>query len=418
VTLGAPMELSAHNRKLITYRNERLRAVSTGIWETAGQTFLLLIAVRFYDAGATAKAAIAAGNSVGLILTLLVVSVVAARGWNPSHAAGWLSLIATGCMVWAAAMPELPVFIVCSVIALACVTMAVPLYTQIYQDNYPATERGRLFSRTTMIRIGVAVGCSYLFGAALSGDHLRRFPLLLLIYAAALAGGAYWISQCPSQPLTQAGGTHPWRAFRFVKEDRVFRLALICWMLMGFANLMMMPLRVEYLANPAYGLKLETTTVALIVGVIPNIARLVMSPVWGWVFDRMNFFALRVVLNVGFAVSILAFFTSNSMAGLVTGAVLFGISNAGGDVAWSLWVTKFAPPDRVADYMSMHTFLTGLRGLVAPFAAFYLLGVLSVATLGWMCAGLIVIASLILVREIMTGKSPDVGTELVKEGAK
>jgi hypothetical protein len=35
-----------------------------------------------------------------------------------------------------------------------------------------------------------------------------------------------------------------------------------------------------------------------------------------------------------------------------------------------------------------------------------------------MCAGLIVIASLILVREIMTGKSPDVGTELVKEGAK
>lgn len=412
------MELSAQARRDITYRNEKWRAVSTGIWETAGQTFLLLIAVRFFDAGATAKATIAAGNSLGLVLTLLTVSVVAHRGWNSSRAAAWLMLVAMGAMGWAAVMPSLSVFIVCSVVALASVTMAVPLYTQIYQDNYPSWERGRLFSRTVSIRIGVAIVCSYLLGAALSGDHIRRFPLLLLGYAAAHAGAAYWISRCPSRPLTQAGGTHPWRSFRFVKEDRVFRLTLICWMLMGFANLMMMPLRVEYLANERYGLKLETATVALLVGVIPNIARLVMSPVWGWVFDRMNFFALRAVLNVGFAVSILAFFTSNSMAGLVTGAVLFGISNAGGDVAWSLWVTKFAPPDRVADYMSMHTFLTGLRGLVAPFAAFYLLGVFTVATLGWICAALIVLASVILVREIAAGKSPDVGTELVKEATR
>ncbi len=412
------MELSDNERKLITYRNERLRAVSTGIWETAGQTFLLLIAVRFFDSGASAKAAIAAGNSLGLVFTLLTVSVVAHRGWSPSRAAARLSLLSAASMGTAAAFPIQPVFIACSVLALTCVTMAIPLHTQIYQDNYPSAERGKLFSRAVMIRIGVAIAFSWLFGEALSGEHIGRFRWLLLIYAAAHVAGAYWISRCPSQPLTQAGGTHPWRSFRFVKEDRVFRLTLICWMLMGFANLMMQPLRVEYLANPSYGLELKTATVALIVGVIPNVARLIMSPIWGWVFDRMNFFALRAALNVGFAVSILAFFTSNSMAGLVTGAVVFGISNAGGDVAWSLWVTKFAPPDRVADYMSMHTFLTGLRGLVAPFASFYLITALPVATLGWMCAGLIVIASLILVREIAAGKSPDVGTELVKEGAK
>ena len=48
---------------------------------------------------------------------------------------------------------------------------------------------------------------------------------------------------------------------------------------------------------------------------------------------------------------------------MIGGAIIFGISYGGGDVAWSLWVTKFAPPERVADYMSIHTFLTGARGI-------------------------------------------------------
>src|SRR6185369_2434387 len=87
---------------------------------------------------------------------------------------------------------------------------------------------------------------------------------------------------------------------------------------------------------------------------------------------HMNFFSLRVTLNAGFAIGILACFTSSSLSGLIAGAIIFGISNAGGDVAWSLWVTKFAPAGRVADYMSVHTFLTGVRGVAAPMFAFWL----------------------------------------------
>ncbi|MCX7916143.1 MAG: MFS transporter, partial [Verrucomicrobiae bacterium] len=125
-----------------------------------------------------------------------------------------------------------------------------------------------------------------------------------------------------------------------------------------------------------------------------------MSPVWGWVFDRVNFFALRVVLNLGFALGILTFFTSDTMTGLVTGAVLFGVAMAGGDVAWTLWVTKIAPPDRVAEYMSVHTFFTGLRGMAAPVAVFHLVMHLSVATVSAISAALIVLATLILLREV------------------
>jgi MFS family permease len=132
-------------------------------------------------------------------------------------------------------------------------------------------------------------------------------------------------------------------------------------------------------------------------------------------FDTMNFFILRITLNIGFMLGMLSFFATGSVAGLVAGAILFGISNAGADVAWSLWVTKFAPPERVADYMSVHTFFTGVRGVFAPVLGFYLVAGCAPATLGWISAGLILVGSLFLVPEIKFGKDARRGAALVEE---
>jgi hypothetical protein len=54
----------------------------------------------------------------------------------------------------------------------------------------------------------------------------------------------------------------------------------------------------------------------------------------------------------------------------------------------------------VADYMSVHTFFTGIRGVVAPMAAFQLCERFSLPTLGFASAALIVIPSLMLLPEI------------------
>lgn len=286
---------------------------------------------------------------------------------------------------------------------MACASAAVPLMTQVYQENYPAARRGHFFSRTIMIRIGVAALFSELAGQAFS-RHLDQFRILLLVFAAAFGLAAFHLRRCPSLPLHHSGSLNPFVSLRYVRQDRLFRSILVAWMLMGFANLMMLPLRVEYLAGPQYGLSLTTAEIAFLVGVVPNSARLLLSPLWGWLFDRMNFFVLRVTLNVGFALGILAFFTSNSIQGLLLGAVIHGISNAGGDVAWGLWVTKFAPHNRVADYMSVHTFFTGIRGVLAPLTAFHLVGLLPIAQLGLLSGGLIVLASLLLLQEIPLGR--------------
>jgi hypothetical protein len=411
------VDMTAQDRRQITYRYERWRAFSSGILETASGTFLLLIAVRGFAAGPIPKALVASGGSFGLLLTPLVVFSVTRLGWPAAEAAARLLWVGAASLALAAVVPVLPVYVPAAMIGAAASACVIPLLTQIYQENYSDRERGRLFSRAFMIRIAIAALFSKLAGDFLS-RHFEGFPLLLLVFALALAGGGFCLSRYPSRPLEASGGAHPLHALRYVREDRLFRQTLICWMLMGFANLMMLPLRIEYLANPAkYDSRLNLTVgmIALFTGVVPNAARLVLSPIWGWLFDRMNFFALRMTLNIGFALGTLAFFTSDSLPGLWAAAVIYGISAAGGDVAWSLWVTKFAPPERVADYMSVHTFLTGTRGVLAPVVAFAVVAHLPMATLALISAGLIVAATLLLVPEIKFGKRARPTGVLVEE---
>jgi len=381
-----------------------MRAVAQGILETAAHTFLLLIAVEWFKAGAESKALVASAGAFGLLVSPVVVSRVEQIGCRVSKAASFILAMGACSLVIMASFPTLPVFVIGSIVAMASASSSIPLMTQIYQDNYPGKQRGRRFSRTVMVKIAAAALFSEFAGQMLDAD-MGRFRWLLLMFSGAFAFSSFCVSQIPSRPLHVSGGTHPLRALRFAKTDPLFRLTLIAWMFMGFGNLMMFPMRVDYLANETYGLDLEVAKIALIVGVIPNVARLLTSAIWGWLFDHMNFFVLRALLNVGFALGIGVYFNSETMVGLTIGAVLFGVSNAGGDVAWSLWVTKFAPPERVADYMSTHTFFTGVRGALGPMIGFQLLGVVSISELAAVSIAFITISIFLLVKEIPAGRN-------------
>lgn len=394
--------LNPSSRTAATFRYESLRAVATGIVETASTTFLLLIAVRWFEAGPLAKGLIAAGSGLGYVVSPLVVSWVEALRVPVSLAASRLAFGAATALALPVVIPGQLVFVVTSAIAIAASGAMSPLMTQIYQDNYPPAMRGRFFSRTVMIRIVAASVFGGGAGYVLAAD-IRYFRVLLAAFAVALGLSGWCLRHIPSTPLHVSGGRHPLRAFAHLRNDRVFRTTLISWMFMGFANLMMLPLRIEYLASPKYALLLRPDTIAILTTVVPNVARLVMSPVWGWLFDRMNFFVMRMTLNVGFAVGILSFFTSDTTLGFTLAAITFGISVAGGDVAWNLWVTKVAPPQRVADYMSVHTFFTGVRGIGAPLVGFALAARWPMSALGWFSASLIIAGSLFLVPDARRG---------------
>ena len=397
----------------MTFRLEQFRAVSSGIIEAAASTFLLTIAVKWYEAGSVSKALLAAAGSCGLLLSPGVVWMTARSRYPTALVASRLFVVGAVGFLVAAAAPWLPLFVVGTSIGLIASSACVPLITQIYQENYPAQNRGRLLSGSFMIRIASAAIMSAVGGLALQ-DRMHLFPWLLAVFGLAMLFASACLRRCPSLPLLEDTGAHPLRGWRHVRSDPLFRQTLMSWMLMGFANLMMLPLRIEYLGNPKYGVAHDTFTLALLTGVIPHTARFVMSPIWGRLFDRMNFFVLRLMLNVGFALGILGFFTSSHRAGLILGSVFYGISNAGGDVAWSLWVTRFAPPDRVAEYMAVHTFLTGLRGVLAPAAAFYLIDRFAVGGLAVGCAMLIGIACLMLLPEVRSIRGRPVKSDVTQ----
>jgi MFS family permease len=389
----------------ITFRAERIRSIFAGALEPAFGTFLLLIAVRNFNAAPSMKAWLVAGPSLGLMLGAFVVALADRLRWPPARAIAGVSGAGALCLLGAASTSEVGFFVTAGTLAGLCTTCATPLMTQVYQDNYPSARRGRLFSRAFVIRIACATGSSYAIGQWMTSRG-QSTAAVLVFFAACAAASAFCWATVPSEPL-QVGSLqrHPLRGFECVLEDGPFRRTLISWMLMGVGNLVMLPLRIELLARPQPSGMWTAAQIALLTAVVPNVARVCTSRFWGWAFDRMDFFALRGLLNGGFALAILAFFSGDSFLWMVVGAVLYGVSGAGGDVVWSLWVTKLAPPEKVADYMAVHTLLTGIRGVLAPVMAFHAVHRFSFETIGWFCACLIVLANVVLWPEMRFGRS-------------
>ena len=144
---------------------------------------------------------------------------------------------------------------------------------------------------------------------------------------------------------------------------------------------MLLPLRVDYLVEPEYGIETTATMVTLLTVAVPSAVRLLATNFFGRVFDQLSVYTVRIVLNTLFLVYVISFFSTTSPIGLWMGAIALGLAFAGSELMWMMWVTKFAPPDRTADYMGLHTFFTGCRAVAAPLFAYLVIGPLS---LGWL----------------------------------
>ncbi|MDX6766343.1 MAG: MFS transporter [Candidatus Methylacidiphilales bacterium] len=382
-------------REQITFRLERIRAVASGVVEPLGGTFFLMIAIKFYGAGDTAQAIAATGGSAGLLLGPPVVSWVQGTGWPVNRVLAGFQLALAFFLLLAAWVPWLPVYVAAGLVTLTLLTAAVPLATEFYQQNYPPERRGTLFSISSTIRLGFAAVVTWAAGEWMVRDP-ANFRALFTLMAAAAAISGWLLARSPGDPLDRSSGSHPFRALSHLGRDKAFRWLIVIWMFMGFGNLMMTPLRVKFLVEPHFGFAYSEAQAAFLIGVVPSVVIFCLTWWWGKLFDRINFFVLRAFLNITFLLSNLFFFLVGHYWGFLVGMLLLGVSFAGGNVAWSLWVTKIARPEHVADYMSVHTFMTGLRGVVAPMLAVYLASVLPMP---WIVAlsSLLILVSLALI---------------------
>ncbi len=399
---GAPDAQSLVQR---TQRVDLARSIPLGVLIPLETSVLLTIMVKHFDGGPLAKGLVAAASGFGLLVSPLLTSVARRLGWRVQRLSAVVGILGSLGFALAATGPMFA-FVAGSIIGVASRGSVIPLITVTYQRNFSRHDRGRRVGRGLAVKVAVSAVAAVAMGSLLKGN-LGTWRTVVAAGVLASLAGAVCDAMMPSAPLERVAGVRnrPWPHFHLLTIDRRLRLTLGAWMLMGFGNLMLLPLRVEYLAQPKYGVNADAAKIIALTVAVPAVVRLALLPFFGSLFDRLSFFSARIVVNLLFALYVAAFFTGTSDTGLIIGAITLGVANAGGDLMWSLWVTKFAPADRVADYMSLHTFFTGVRATLAPLLAFAVIGYLPLSTVAWLAAALMVASSLVLLPEARAERS-------------
>jgi len=392
---GALSDAEARGQRM--FRSDLVRGGARGVMEACWQTFALLVLIRVFGADEAVKRHIPAALGYGLILTPFVLVWVGR--WR-LQCSSYVAILWGGiavCFVAAALVPQLYVFLGAMMVSQVLAAQGAPILTHLYSQNYRPGERGRRLSTAILLTSILGIGFGFAGGYILdlSPETLATFPILFLLAAGAAVVGALALSRMPAQPLNTLSTGRIGSNVATSWRDRVFRWLLIAWMLLGLGNLMLVPLRVELLANEAYGFNASNTQVALIMAVVIPAFRLLSTYWWGIVFDRFNLINVRIALNLCFLASIALFFFTSSLWVMAIGAAMQGVAMGGGGVMWTLWVTKVAPPGKVSVYMSVHGFFTGLRASVAPFLGYLLLESIGPRSAALVAMGLIIVASLL-----------------------
>ena len=373
-----------------------------------GSGLAVLVALLYFDAADWQKGILAAVPFIGMLLSPFAVSVVSRAKLPVSKAAAAMTFLAAPGLIVASFARTLPQFMIGVLISVPMLGAVIPLITAMWQQNAPPAVRGRRFSRVTVAGAVTSVISSLFISFWLGDDPGRYRPITGCFAIMVIVAGIAFL-QIPSQPLEPSkrqGGGFSIGVFSLVWKDKLFGYLCIAQMLIGFGNLATIPLRTEFLGSDDRGMAYSAGRVMMIAVVIPEISRLLALPLWGRLFDHVNFAVMRMSASSCFVLS-LCFTFSTWLPFQIIGSVLFGAGMGGGAIAWSLWVTKLAPAERTADYMSVHTFLTGARGLVAPQVAFLALKVWTVHTVGLSAAAMVAMSVLMLIPVISKFKGRD-----------
>ena len=373
-----------------------LRGFGHGILETGCSVFILLIAIRFWDAPSIYKGALAGGGSLGLILTPFILSYFSGDKYSETVKCACFTAGASLFILLASFAPTLLLFTLFLVVAQICLSQVPSLMIRVYSEIYDKRERGGKLAFNLIFSTLGGLFSSYLFGLYLDTND-ANFQVIL--WGMSIAGilsvcsllrmkGHLTVRHEHDAPPTLIS------IFKAPLHDRLFLRILVAWMILGFGAIMTFPLRVEYLTREDQ-LNLSNQEIAFITVMVFFGAKILSMSIWGKLFDLMHFMKFRILLNVFMAVAIITYFNSSSLYGVIVGSALAGVGMGGANLAWTLWVTKLAPVGKEKDYMSAHMALTGLRGATAPFMGYMLEELIGFHGVSIVSTIFIVIASLV-----------------------
>lgn len=322
------------------------------------------------------------------------------------------SSVAAGCMfvgaAATAAVPCLPLreawaplFTGLTIIATTAVMVSVQARAAIWHANYPAGTRGGIVSRNFILQTILMAAFAQSVGAAL--DLSRESYRLIYVVGAVsffIAGRQFRQIRVRRESLRlrrdarNRQRVHPLAVLGVLRRDRRFAWYMTLQMILGGANLMVLPL-VPKILTDVFGVSYSSGNLALVAA--PQIAQLLTIPALGGLFDRTSIFRFRALGAV----------VAASSRGVLGGAVVFvtmpllilsqfilGASQSFGRLAWSMGHMAFGGEDDTHLYMGAHLLLTGLRGMTMPFVGIFLYNSGLGMDLIWMVCALQSVAAL------------------------
>ena len=383
-------------RERRTFAFDSIRIATDGVGVSLIQTVTLVIAIKVFAAPDALKSLLASAANIGQLASLFVTAALARRAIRPNSIASAMGVASAVALAASAVASRALGFSIFVAAALMLFQLRLPFIAAIHEHNYPAQRRGRRFSIGLILMVVVSLAFDLGAGQLLEID-LDWYRSLLGAGAAMLLVGGLALAFVPSRPAPVADGGNPFRNLRILKTDRLFRRFIIAWFILGFSNLWTVPLRVVYLAEAERGMGLSPLLVMIIAGVIPQLTRLSLSRVWANLFDRLHLVKIRIILAIFLASGIFLYFLTESLPVVIAGQILINVAFSGGPILWNLWVTRIAPPGRSSIYMSVHIFMTGVRGTLAPAIGFLAVAGISFRLVGTISLVGIVAAILILI---------------------
>jgi MFS family permease len=278
-----------------------------------------------------------------------------------------------------------------------CWTGVITLRAAVWRNNYPNASRATIAGRMATVQsivlalAGTAVGAAMdlnpasfhiVFpGLAIVGIignqiyrkvRLRGQRRLARAELAGRAGPAFTLSPIS---LTWAFGRAMRGIWTTLEEDHLYR-SFMWWMfIFGFGNLLYQAPLAIILSEEFH---VSYTEGILINSIIPLAVMPFAIPLWAKLLDRTHVITFRAIHGWSFVVATLGLWIASLthiFPIFYVAAIFLGVGFGGGVLAWNLGHQHFAPAHRDGEYMSVHVTLNGIRGVMAPVVAWWLVGV-------------------------------------------
>lgn len=244
-----------------------------------------------------------------------------------------------------------------------------PPYTAIMKEIYPDGERAMAMAYARICTLCVMSAISFASGFLLKSVSFHYvFPVAALFGIAS----AYMFNSIPTKQTTGDPsikiGPFLLDSVQILVEDKGFRWFCAGIFVSGFANLMLGPVIAIYQVDILH----VRTQWAGIYAVLAQASQMIGYAYWGRYIDRKSSVEVVAITGLLLCLMPIGYCLSTQAWMLLPVMILLGFVIAGADLSYFNGVLHYAPHERITQYQAVFACLMGIRGLMAPFLAAYL----------------------------------------------